>query len=61
MDRYTIPEISKILNMPRSTIIYHIREKKWLRADKIGRDYLISEDNLEAYKDKLCEVGYVRR
>lgn len=53
---YTVNELTKILNLHAKTIIKFIHEGK-IKAQKIGRSWMVSEDNLKLFVhgDSLVE------
>ena len=45
---YDIPELSKMLNVTPLTLANYIRKRK-LKAQKVGRRWLITEENLRDF------------
>ena len=54
-EKYTVGEVAKRLKVSKKTILREIKRKN-LQFEKVGRRYLISENNLSKYLEKGNEV-----
>ena len=45
---YTVEQIAELLNVTKQTIYMYIRQGK-LKAKKVGKQYIVTENNLRAF------------
>jgi excisionase family DNA binding protein len=51
---FSVQEVSKLLNISHSGVLYHIRSGK-LKAEQVGKIYIISKENFGDFLKKHRE------